>query len=227
MIDSAVALKRELAREVTMAAICGGVLVMLLAFPLQGTAFAKSGRPEDSPGHKSGHHGADDHSSGGSKGSVGSQSGGGNGKFEARLRSASDPSGPSHGSLKVERSVKRGVVREARVTVKAEVAPASIADSTSELRVEIARGGALYATCLAVFDEVDDDHAVPLAEYKVDVKVKKAAAKSKAGYCDLDPSTAAIDNGVPEVAIGDVVTVLNPLTNEVVLTGAVAKKGKK
>lgn len=185
----------------------GTTLALLLALPT--AVYAKDGRPEDSPGHSSG-------------GSAAS------GKFEARLRSASAPSGPSHGALKVERTVKKGVVKEARIDVKAEIAPASIADTTSELRVEIRRAEALVAVCLAVFDEIDDEHRVPLAEYKTDVRVKKQGApRSKSGYCDLDPTTTAVENGIPVVAIGDTVAIINSANNEVLLSGVVGKKGRK
>lgn len=187
------------------------VLALLLAVPA--VAFAKDGRPDDSPGNGSG--------GGNGQGGVSS------GKFEARLRSPSDPSAASHGSLKVERTAKKGVLKEARIDIKAELAPVSIADSTSELRVEVSRAGAVVATCLAVFDEIDDEHRVPLAEYKTDVRLKKGSTKSKAGYCDLDPTTPSVDNGIPTVAVGDTVAVINPVTSEVLLSGTVGKKGRR
>ena len=184
-------------------------MAVLLAVPT--AVYAKDGHKEDSPG----------------QGSGGSPSAVVGGKFEAKLRSVSAGVG-SHGSLKVERTVKKGVVREARIDVKAEIAPASIADTTSELRVEITRAGVLVASCLAVFDEIDDEHRIPLAEYKTDVRVKKQGSpRSKSGYCDLDPATTAVENGIPTVAIGDVVAVINSANSEVLLSGVVGKKGRR
>lgn len=207
------------------------IVAATFALPLQESAFAKDGRPEDSSSHHSGGHhsggSSDDSSSGSKSGSSGSSSGTGaaSSKLEAKLRSPSNPSSVTHGSLKLARKAKKGVLKEEEFDLRADIAPASIADSTSELRVTVSRAGTPVTTCVAVFDELELKRGVQLAEYKVDLRRKgQGSLRAKAGYCDTDLSTPAVENGIPVLAIGDSVTVINPVNSEVLLTGTVAKK---
>ena len=210
--------------------IASAFIIAALALPLQSSALAKDGRPEDSSSHHSGgSHSAgssdDSHSKSKSSGSSSTGGSSSSSKLEAKLLSPSNPRSATHGSLKLSRKAKNGALREESLDLRADIAPASIADSTSELRVEISRLGTPVTTCVAIFDEIEVKRRVQLAEYKVDLKRKGTGLlRAKDGYCDVDLSTSAVENGVPVLAAGDTITVINPMTNETLLAGVLGNK---
>ena len=94
--------------------------------------------------------------------------------------------------------------------------PAAIANQTSEVFMTIVRAGSLVATCTLVFDEIEDRGA---AEYKLDLRSKQGALRSKSGFCDLDPVASGAQAGIPAVQSGDVVTLVDG-NGSTLLTGA-------
>lgn len=136
---------------------------------------------------------------------------------------ASTPPEPNaEGKVWRHKEARKGVTKkdEFKGVVKIPVDSASalgIVDETSaenaDIRVILSRNGADYAECRLELEEIEedeeedgDDEGVQ-AHYRVHVRIKKGAAIAKKGTCDINPTTAAIDLGVPDVQAGDLATV--------------------
>ena len=67
-----------------------------------------------------------------------------------------------------------------------------------------------FAECRLVLEDIEmeeeDGEVETEAEYEVHVRARNGSTKAIVGTCDLDPTTAAIDLGVPAVEVGDVAT---------------------
>lgn len=130
------------------------------------------------------------------------------------------PEPNAEGEAKHEKETKKGVVKkdEFKGKVKIPVDPASalgIVDEAAaegaDIRLILSRPSADFAECRLVFDEIeeedgedgeDDDDDAVMAEYKVDVRIKKGAVQAKKGEC----TTMAGVPVVPDAKAGDVVT---------------------
>jgi len=124
------------------------------------------------------------------------------------------PEPGAEGEAKHEKETKGGVVKkdEFKGTVKIPFpSPAlGIIDETAaegaDIRLILSRLGVDFAECRLVFDEIeaedDDDDVAVMAEYKVDVRIKRGAVQAKKGEC----TTMAGVSVVPDAQAGDVVT---------------------
>ena len=145
------------------------------------------------------------------------------------------PEPDAEGTAKHEKETQKGVVKkdEFKGKVKIPVDPGSklgiIDEATAEgadIRMILSRQDGTtgiftdFAECRLAFDKIemedeedDGDNSKAYAEYKVEVLVKKGAVQAKKGICDMNPTTAAIELGIPDAKAGDVVTatlVVNP-----------------
>jgi len=155
---------------------------------------------------------------------------GGKGKTQiVGLEAELDPVGvaigtDAEGESDYRRQIQKGAVKQERFELTAKVpipSPAlGITDDTTaanaDVRVFLSHDGTpatIYAICYLAFTEIDNDGGTDTeAVYKVDVRNqpgKKGASRLHEvhGSCDINPSTATVDNGVPVVAANDVATV--------------------
>ncbi len=194
-------------------ALGAGLLALLAAFIVPGTVYADHGH---------GNHGNSEH---GNNGSQPSSPRAHPALYKAKLRAPAGPRG-MNGELTLEQKVKRGAVSDLRLNVEANIVPASIATQTSELTLLITRAGAPVATCTLVLGEVDDDddEGAVAAHYELHLRARDGGAVvSKNGFCDIDPSTVAVETGIPAVQSGDVVTVQDA-TPTTLLAGTIVKR---
>jgi hypothetical protein len=132
----------------------------------------------------------------------------------------------AEGEAKHEKESKGGVSKkdEFKGTVKIPVSLTSalgIFDATAagvaDIRLILSKAGGDYAECKLAFykieaeDDDDDDAAAVMAEYKVNVLIKKGAVVAKKGGCTDMAGAGPI---VPDAQLDDVATatkVVNPL----------------
>jgi len=137
------------------------------------------------------------------------------------------PESDAEGEAEHKKETHNGVVKknEFKGKVKIPVDPGSqlgiIDEDTAEeadIRMILSRDNGTgfftdIAECRLAFDEIeteneedDDEDSEEYAEYKVDVRIRKGAIQAKKGVCDMDPTTATVDLGLPDAQAGDVVT---------------------
>ena len=134
------------------------------------------------------------------------------------------PEPGAEGEAKHEKETKKGVVKKDEFKGKVKIPfPSSalgILDETAaegaDIRLILSHAGTDFAECRLVFDEIeeedgdddddDDDDDAVMAEYKVDVRIKKGAVQAKKGVCDVNLSTTGIQSGVPDAQADDVAT---------------------
>jgi len=135
-----------------------------------------------------------------------SGNGGGNNKveLEAELEPvAGTPEPDVEGDSERKTKTKKGVLKEDRFKAEVEIPiPNALGidegnAASADVRLILSRGGANYAECQLVFDEVEDDDDGLEAEYKLDLRIKKNGKTKARGSCDV---------GFPDVQDGDVAT---------------------
>lgn len=192
-------------------------LKLLAAFTLLTVGATPSGASADDSSHGH-HHGGHSHGVGATPSPSPSPSPAARpSQVRARLIPAVVDGG--EGQVSLQRKTKGGAEKDLRFSVEATIASATIANQTSELKLAITRGGVAFANCTLVLDDQSDDGESAEAEYKLDLRSKNGGAvRAKSGFCDLDPTTVAVETGIPAVQAGDVFTVSDG-SNNTLLTG--------